>query len=186
MKPAHIRQAETMVQSLIVAFNELEKQQESLLSNNQRMTNLFLTLDEKLWNEIVRFKKPHAIHKELEVSAISLEKTLASTETLSWKDNLSLRHTRKPQSQHSDAMLGQKQKPEKGKQADLKGSRDSEWKKPQLKCYNCDKIGHIAKECCASKKEKDDYKSSGKDGGQWVGRCHCWLWYNWKSNTLPN
>ena len=96
MKPAHIRQAETIVQigdmcqqsnqsvqSLIAALSELEEQRDPPLSNDQRMTNLFLPLDGKLRNEIVRFKKPRATRKELEASAISLEKTLASTETSS-------------------------------------------------------------------------------------------------------
>ena len=47
------------------------------------MMNLFLTLDRKLRNEIVKFEKPYTMSKELEASAISLEKTLASTETSS-------------------------------------------------------------------------------------------------------
>ena len=98
MKPAHIYQTETMVQignmrqqsnqsvqSLIVALSKLEEQQNSPLSNNQRMTNLFLTLDEKLQNKIVRFKKPHATCKKLKASTISLKEILVSTKTLSQK-----------------------------------------------------------------------------------------------------
>lgn len=63
MKPAHIRQAETIVQisdmrqqsnqtvqSLIVALSKLKEQRDSLFSNDQRMMNLFLTLDKKLQN----------------------------------------------------------------------------------------------------------------------------------------
>ena len=144
MKPAHIRQAETMVrigdmrqrsnqsvQSLIAALSELEEQRDPPLSNNQRMTNLFLALDEKLRNEVVRFEKPHATREELEASAISLEKTLASTETSSRKGNPSSGQTRKPQSQRSDATSGQKRKPEEGKQAGPEGSRNPEEKKPR-------------------------------------------------------
>ena len=61
MKPAHIRQAKTMIQignirqqsnqsiqSLIAALSKLEEQQNLSFSNDQGMTNLFLTLDKKL------------------------------------------------------------------------------------------------------------------------------------------
>ena len=63
-------------------------------------------------------------------------------------------------------MLGQKQKPEEGRQAGLKGSTNPEEKKPRLRCYNCDKTRHIAKECCAPKKKKDNRKSLEKGNGQ--------------------
>ena len=179
IKPAHICQAETMVrignmrqqsnqliQSLIVALKELEEQQNPPLSNDQRMTDLFFALDEKLQNEVVRFEKTRAIHEGLKISIISLEKILANTETSSQKDNPSSGQNCKPQSQCSDAMWGQKQKPKEGKQAGPKGSKDPKNKEPQLKYYNCDKTEHIAKECCAPKKEKGDRKSLGKGEGQ--------------------
>lgn len=63
-------------------------------------------------------------------------------------------------------MLGQKQKSEEGKQAGPKGSTNLEEKKPCLKYYNCDKTEHIAKKCCAPKKEKDDRKNLKKNRGQ--------------------
>ena len=69
------------------------------------MMNLFLALDGKLKNEIVRFEKPRATRKEFEASAISLEKTLASIEISSRKANLFSRQNRKPQSQRSNATL---------------------------------------------------------------------------------
>ena len=106
MKLAHIHQAETMVQignmrqqsnqsvqNFITTLSELEEQQDPPFFNDQKMTNLFLVLDKNLWNEVVGFEKPHAMCEKLEASAISLEKTLASTETLSQKDNPSLGHT---------------------------------------------------------------------------------------------
>ena len=169
-----------LVQNLIVALNELEEQQDPPFSNDQRMMNLFLALDGKLRNKIVKFKKPCTIRKELEASAISLEKTLASTKTLSQKANPFSGQNRKPQSQRSDMILGQKQKPKEDKPASSEGSKDPEGKKPQLRCYNCDKTGHIVKECHAPKKEKDNRKSSEKSGDQWAGRCCRWPWYNQK------
>ena len=118
MKPAHIRQAETMVQignmhqqsnqsiqSLIAALSKLKEQQDSLFSNDQRMINLFLALNGKLQNEVIRFKKPCATRKELEVSAISMEKTLVNIKTLSQKSNPPAGQNCKPQSQHSNATL---------------------------------------------------------------------------------
>lgn len=76
MKLVHICQVETMVQignmcqrfnqliqNLIAALSELEEQRDPPFLNDQRMMNLFLALDEKLKNEIVRFKKPHATRK---------------------------------------------------------------------------------------------------------------------------
>lgn len=47
------------------------------------MMNLLLALDKKLWNELVKFEKPHATRKKLETLAISLKKILVSTKTLS-------------------------------------------------------------------------------------------------------
>ena len=101
IKLAHIRQVETIVQisnkrqqsnqsvqNLIAALGKLEEQQDLLFLNNQRMMNLFLALDRKLWNELVRFEKPCAMREELKALTINLEKTLASTETLLqlWQD----------------------------------------------------------------------------------------------------
>ena len=128
--------------------------------------NLFLVLDGKLQNEFVRFKKPHTTRKKLKASAISLEKTLASTETSSQKPNLTSKQNRKPQSQHSDATLGQKQKLKESKQAKPEESTNLEKKKPRLRCYNCDKMGHIVKECYALKKKKKSRKSLRKSVGQ--------------------
>ena len=106
------------------------------------------------------------MRKKLKALAINLEKTLASTEMSSRKPNPTLKQNRKPQSQHSDAMSSQKQKPEESKQAGSEGSTNPERKKPYLRCYNCDKTGHIAKECRAPKKEKDDRKSLRKSSIQ--------------------
>lgn len=176
MRPAHIRQAETMVQigemrqrpnqsvqSLIAALNELEEQREPDFTNDERRTNLFLALNEKLRNEIVRFEKPHATREELEESAISLEKTFNSTETSSRKGNSS-GNARKPQTQRNDASSGQKRKSEDNKQADFEGAKrsDGSKKKPRLRCYSCDKSGHLAKECRAPKKRREDKKEFGK------------------------
>lgn len=121
MKPVHICQVETMVQignicqksnqsvqNLIAVLSELEEQQDPLFSNNQKMMNLFLALNRKPRKKIVRFEKLYATREELEALAISLEKTLASTETLSQKANLSSGQNCRPQSQHSDTTLGQK------------------------------------------------------------------------------
>ena len=121
MKPAHIRQTETMIQignmrqqsnqliqSLIAAFSKLEKQRDLFFLNDQKMMNLFLALDGKLQNEVIRFKKSCAMRKKLETSAINMEKTLASTETLSQKPNPPAGQNRKFQSQRSNATLGQK------------------------------------------------------------------------------
>ena len=47
-----------------------------------------------------------------------------------------------------------KAKAQRGEAGSPKGSKNPEKKKLQLKFYNCDKIGHIAKEYYASKKEK--------------------------------
>ena len=116
--------------------------------------NLFLALDGKLRNKFVRFEKPRATRKKLKTLAISLKKILASTETLSQKPNPTSGQNCKPQSQRSDAMSSQKQKPKEGKQAGSKGLKDPKRKKPHLKCYNCDKTGHIAKECYAPKKKR--------------------------------
>lgn len=155
-----------LVQNLITTLSKLEEQQDPPFLNDQRMINLFLALDGKLQNKIVRFEKPRATRKELEALAISLEKTLASTKTLSQKVNPSLRQNCRPQNQRSDAMSGQKQKPKEGKQIGPKESTNPKGKKPCLCCYNCDKMEHIVKECCAPKKEKNDHKSLGKSGGQ--------------------
>ena len=124
----HMHQAKTMVhignmhqksnqlvQNLITTLSELEEQQDLSFLNDQRMMNLFLTLDGKLQNELVRFKKSRAMRKELKALAISLEKTLASIKTLSQKPNPTLGQNRKPQSQRSDATPSQKQKPKEGK-----------------------------------------------------------------------
>ena len=108
----------------------MKEQQDSLFSNDQRMMNLFRTLDKKLQNKIIRFEKSRATCKELKASAISLEKTPASIETLSQKANPFLRQNCKPQSQRSNAISGQKQKSKEGKQAGPKESKDSERKKP--------------------------------------------------------
>ena len=129
------------------------------------MMNLFPALDRKLWNELVRFEKPCAMQKELEILAISLKKILTSIEMLSQKPNPTSGQNRKPQSQRSDVTLDQKQKLKEGKQAGPKGLTNLEEKKPCLRCYNCDKTGHIAKKFYASKK-KNNRKSSEKDGGQ--------------------
>lgn len=91
--------------------------------------NLFFALNRKLQNEIFRFEKPHATRKELKTLAISLEKILASTKTLSQKANPPAGQNCKPQSQCSNVTLGQKQMPKEGKQAGLEGSRDSKGKK---------------------------------------------------------
>ena len=170
------QQSNQSVQNLIAALNELEEQWNPLFSNDQRMMNLFLALNRKLRNELVRFEKPRAIREKLKALAISLEKILTSTKMSSQKPNPTSGQNCKAQSQCSDTMLDQKQKPKESKQVGLEGSTNLKGKKPRLKCYNCDKTEHIAKECHAPKKEKDDCKSLGKGSCQWAGCCRHWPW----------
>ena len=58
------QQSNQLIQSPIAVFDELEEQQDPFFTNNKRRTNLFLALDEKLQNKIVRFKKPHTMHEK--------------------------------------------------------------------------------------------------------------------------
>ena len=152
MKPAHIHQTETMVQignmhqrsnqlvqNFIAALSKLEERQHLPFLNDQRIMNLFFALDGKLKNEIIRFKKLRTMRKELEASVISLEKTLASTETSFRKANLFSGQNCKSHSQRSNVTSGQKQKPKEGKPAGSERLKNPKGKKLRLRCYNCDK-----------------------------------------------